>query len=306
MAELSFPYLSVMIALPLLAALATLLGDAVVTRRVASAAALVSLALALGGLAEHVAAPAAVFADPWDPLRALLGRPALRLDGLSAVLLPFAAAIALVAVSVAPRTALRASLLRRNLFAQAVVAATFATREPWLLVALWWLGMAPPLLELRSAGPAGRPALRVFALYMAVCAATFTGGVALAGGESALAGSILLVIAVMIRKGITPLHSWMPELFEHAPLGVSTLFNAPQVGAYVAATLVLPSEPEAVLHVVGVAAILTALYGSAMALVQPGARRAYGYLFMSQSALVMLGFECLSLPGIAGSLAFFS
>ncbi len=304
MTELAFPYLTLMIAVPLAAALTILLGGAIVTRRVAIAAALIDLGLAVGALLQHVAQPAVVFSDPLDPLRPLLGHAVLRLDGLSSVLLVFAAAISLVSVMVAPRTALRASLLRRNLFAQAVLIATFATREPWLLVVLWCLGMGPPLLELLSAGPEGRPALRVFSLYMAVCAATFIGGVALMGGESAMVGSILLVVAVMIRKGITPLHSWMPELFEHVPLGVSTLFNAPQVGAYVAATVLLPHEPAAVLDVVGVASILTALYGSAMALVQRDARRAYGYLFMSQSALVMLGFECLSLPGIAGSLAF--
>ncbi|MBK8261376.1 MAG: hypothetical protein IPK80_08530 [Nannocystis sp.] len=303
-AELTFPLLSLMIAVPLVAALATALGGTLVTRRAAIVAALIDVGLAIAALVVHLADPSLALADPLDPLTWLFGHPVLRLDRLSAPLLVFAALISLVAVMVAPRTALRASLLRRNLFAQAVLLATFATREPAVMAAMWCLGALPPLLELRSAGAAGRPALRVFAIYMGAGAAAFIGGVALTGGEHGLLASVLLVLAVMIRKGIFPLHSWMPELFEHAPLGVSTLFNAPQVGAYVAATLVIPSEPAAALDVVGVASIITALYGSAMALVQRGARRAYGYIFMSQSALVMLGFECLSAEGVTGALAF--
>jgi len=305
MTEMTLPLLSLMIVVPLVAALATALGGTLVTRRAAIVAALIDVGLAVAALVVHLGAgPGVALADPLDPLAWLFGHPVLRLDRLSAPLLVFAALISLVAVMVAPRTALRASLLRRNLFAQAVLLATFATREPAVMALMWCLGALPPLLELRSAGPVGRPALRVFTIYMGAGAAAFIGGVALMGGEHALLGSVLLVIAVMIRKGIFPLHSWMPELFEHAPLGVSTLFNAPQVGAYVAATLVIPSEPAAALDVVGIASITTALYGSAMALVQRGARRAYGYIFMSQSALVMLGFECLSSEGVTGALAF--
>lgn len=304
MAELVFPYLSLMIAVPLLAALANRIGGITVTRRVAIGAAFIDLGLAIGALLQHVAFPDVVFTDPLDPLLWLIGRPVLRLDGLSAVFLVFAAVIALVAVTVAPRTAMRAQHLRQNLFGQATLIAMFATRDPWAIAGLWCLGMLPPLLALRAAGPAGRPALRVFALYMGVGAAAFIGGIALMGADSTagVVGSALLVIAVLIRKGITPLHSWVPELFEHVPLGVSTLFSTPQVSAYVAATLVLPSEPAAVLEVVGIASLLTALYGSAMALVQNDARRAYGFLFMSQSAVVMLGLGCFSVTGVTGGL----
>lgn len=304
MTELAFPYLSLMVAVPLLAALANRIGGLRVTRGVAVAAACIDLGLSIGALAQHIAVPDVVFTDPLDPLRWLIGRPVFRLDGLSAVFLVFVAAIALVAVTVAPRSAMRAHHLRQNLFTQATMIAMFATRDPWVIAVLWCLGLVPPLLALRAAGPAGRPALRVFALYMGVCAAAFVGGVALMGAQATagVVGSALLVIAVLIRKGITPLHSWLPELFEHVPLGVSTMFSTPQVSAYVAATLVLPSEPAAVLGVVGIASLLTALYGSAMALVQSDARRAYGFLFMSQSAVVMLGLGCFTVPGVTGGL----
>src|SRR5207247_10733363 len=45
-----------------------------------------------------------------------------------------------------------------------------------------------------------------------------------------------------------------------------------------------------------------AVYGAALALVQSSARRACGYLFVSQSALVMAGLDCTSVSALAGGL----
>jgi hypothetical protein len=44
------------------------------------------------------------------------------------------------------------------------------------------------------------------------------------------------------------------------------------------------------------------VYSAALALVQGSARRACGYLFMSQSALVMAGLDCTSVTALAGGL----
>jgi len=44
------------------------------------------------------------------------------------------------------------------------------------------------------------------------------------------------------------------------------------------------------------------VYGAALALVQTSARRACGYLFVSQSALVMAGLDCTSSSALAGGL----
>jgi NADH-quinone oxidoreductase subunit M len=53
---------------------------------------------------------------------------------------------------------------------------------------------------------------------------------------------------------------------------------------------------------IAVLALVTAVYGAALALVQTSARRACGYLFMSQSALVMAGLDCSSVDALAGGL----
>jgi NADH-quinone oxidoreductase subunit M len=108
--------------------------------------------------------------------------------------------------------------------------------------------------------------------------------------------------AVLIRKGIVPFHSWMPDFFERVPMGVAILFAAPQIGAYATARFVVPYAPEAVLTVIGYSALFTAVYGACLALVQKDARRAFAFIFLSQSALVMAGLESTSLEGLTGGL----
>src|SRR4029434_4397827 len=104
----------------------------------------------------------------------------------------------------------------------------------------------------------------------------------LAGTEAPAArtaGAILLVAAVLARKGIVPFHSWTPSLFEHASFGGAALFTAPQLGAYVAVRLVTPIAPDWLLVAMGSLALATAVYAAGLAAVQSDARRAYGFLF---------------------------
>ena len=112
----------------------------------------------------------------------------------------------------------------------------------------------------------------------------------------------LIVIAALVRKGIVPFHAWVPEVFDHGRLGPAILFNAPQVGAYMTLVLIVPRASPEMLRVIAVLALVTAVYGAALALVQTSARRACGYLFMSQSALVMAGLDCSSTSALAGGL----
>jgi NADH-quinone oxidoreductase subunit M len=66
--------------------------------------------------------------------------------------------------------------------------------------------------------------------------------------------------------------------------------------------LIVPRASPEMLRVIAVLALVTAVYGAALALVQTSARRACGYLFMSQSALVMAGLDCSSTSALAGGL----
>ncbi|MEZ4452451.1 MAG: proton-conducting transporter membrane subunit [Nannocystaceae bacterium] len=309
MSEASFPYATVLVALPLLAALGLRLGlGRAQARRWALLVGIVLLVVGLAAAWEHAGRGGGglVLADPWVPAAVGFG-----VSGLGAILLPFGALIGLAALLVLPRgrpgggspgAPAHAAPLARILVALALTQAIFAAQGTALLAALWCVSLVPPLLELRALGPEGRPALRIFAVYLGLSAATFVAGVILVALGQVAAGAILLGIAVMIRKGITPLHSWVPAVFERAPLGMSVLFSAPQVGAYATALVVFPLASARVLQVVGLAALLTALYGAAMAVGQRSARRAYGYFFLSQSALVMVGFECTTPDALTGGL----
>jgi len=112
----------------------------------------------------------------------------------------------------------------------------------------------------------------------------------------------LIVLAALVRKGIIPFHAWVPEVFDHGRLGPAILFSAPQVGAYMTVILIVPRASPEMLRTIAVLALGTAVYGAALALVQTSARRACGYLFMSQSALVMAGLDCTSVSALAGGL----
>jgi NADH-quinone oxidoreductase subunit M len=66
--------------------------------------------------------------------------------------------------------------------------------------------------------------------------------------------------------------------------------------------LIVPRASPEALRLITILALGTAVYGAALALVQTSARRACGYLFMSQSALVMAGLDGRSESALAGGL----
>jgi NADH:ubiquinone oxidoreductase subunit 4 (subunit M) len=156
--------------------------------------------------------------------------------------------------------------------------------------------------------PSHRFQRRIVAAYLGGSTMVFGIGVALLAGPAANNKSIealgmwLIVIAALVRKGIVPFHAWVPEAFDRGRLGPAILFSAPQVGAYITVVLIVPHASPEMLRVIAILALFTAVYGAALALVQSSARRACGYLFVSQSALVMAGLDCTSTAALAGGL----
>jgi NADH-quinone oxidoreductase subunit M len=230
----------------------------------------------------------------------------LRIDTLSAILLPLAAGLWLLTVAVTPRAALDRGGLRRTAVATLVTLASFLTESA---VALLLLSAASVWAFLSAlADPAHQYQRRTVAAYLGFSTLLLGGGVALLigpGAQSAAreaAGMWLIVIAALVRKGIVPFHAWVPEVFDHGRLGPAILFSAPQVGAYITVVLIVPRASPDMLRMIAMLALATAVYGAALALVQASARRACGYLFMSQSALVMAGLDCTSATALAGGL----
>jgi NADH-quinone oxidoreductase subunit M len=234
------------------------------------------------------------------------GEAILRIDTLSDVLLPFAAGLWLLTVAVTPRASLDRGGLRRTALATLITLVSFLTESAVVLLLLSVASVWTFLSAL--ADPAHRYQRRVVAVYLGVSTLLFAVGVALLIGPGAhnatieAAGLWLIVGAALVRKGIVPFHAWVPEVFDHGRLGPAILFSAPQVGAYMTVVLIVPRASPEMLRVIAVLALGTAVYGAALALVQASARRACGYLFTSQSALVMAGLDCTSASALAGGL----
>ena len=234
------------------------------------------------------------------------GEAIIRIDTLSAVLLPLAAGLWLLTVAVTPRAALDRGGLRRTALATLITLASFLTESA---VVLLLLSVASVWTFLSALGhPTHRYQRRIVAAYLGFSTLIFGAGVALLiapgvqGTPFETAGMWLIVVAALVRKGIVPFHAWVPEVFDHGRLGPAILFSAPQLGAYMTVVLIVPRASPEMLRVIAVLALGTAVYGAALALVQTSARRACGYLFMSQSALVMAGLDCTSASALAGAL----
>jgi NADH-quinone oxidoreductase subunit M len=229
------------------------------------------------------------------------------IDGITAVLLPYVALVEMAILLVAPRRALEPSAVARILFGAAATLAVFLTSHPLLLIALWCATTLPTWISVRST-PGGNAAARVFAIAMSAALVCMAVGTVLliidppwgaAPGWVGSAGGWLVALAVMIRKGIFPFHSWYPALFSGATMSTALAATVPQVASYTAVRLLIghvdhPEGVAAELVVLSQMALITATYGAALAIVQRDLRSLIGTLAMSQSALV--------LGGLAGTL----
>src|SRR5262249_23514399 len=273
-------------------------------RRLAVGAAAAMLLVSLAGTVSPYLRTFSIRTSPlgWAPA----GEAVVRLNALSSALLPFAAGLWLLTVAVTPRAALDRGGLRRTALATLITFASFLTESAIVLLLLsiasvWTFSSA-------IADPAHRYQRRIVGAYLGASALFFAVGVVLLIGDGAqgtkleAAGLWLIAIAALVRKGIVPFHAWVPEVFDHGRLGPAILFSAPQVGAYVTVVLIVPRASPELLRMIAILPLAPAVCGAALALVQTGARRACGYLFMSQSALVMAGLDCTSVGALAGGL----
>ncbi|MGB8854630.1 MAG: proton-conducting transporter membrane subunit [Pirellulales bacterium] len=232
----------------------------------------------------------------------LAGGSLVAIDGLSTLLMPYAAFVSLAILLAAPRRALDAAGVARTLAGTGATLAMFATSHPFAILALWLVTAALTWVSTRAT-PGGRGAARVFAIAMTTATAAMTVGTGLlisdppwerASGPLGIAGGWLVAVAVMIRKGIVPFHSWYPALFSGAPMSAALAATMPQVAAYSAVRLLIGHVDHAAglapeLEFLSNVALVTAVYGAALALVQRELRGFIGFLAMSQSAMVLAG-----------------
>jgi NADH-quinone oxidoreductase subunit M len=241
--------------------------------------------------------------EQWESAVRWVGPDLFVVDEFSAPLLPLAALLFLMTELATLRTKVRRFSFPSVLVRESILLGTFACKQPWVIAALLAAGTVPAWLELRERN---KPT-RVYELHMGLFITLLFAGLAIqtfAGSSQTLfvLSAVLLMLAILVRSGIVPLHTWMTDLFEHASFGTALLFVTPMVGAYAAVRLVLPVAPDWVLRSLALLSLLTAVYAAAMALVQHEARRFFCYVFLSHSSLVLVGMEVANRLGLTGAL----
>lgn len=226
----------------------------------------------------------------------------VHVDGVTAVLLPFVAIVELAIVMMAPKRFLDGPATSRILLGAATTLALFSTAHPLVLIMAWVVTALPTWWSTRAT-PGGQTAARVYAIMMTLAVACMAVGTVMmivdppwepGVGALGTAGGWFVALAVLVRKGIVPFHSWYPALYRGAPMSTALAATVPQIASYTAVRLFFGHADHgdgvgAELVVLSQLALLTATYGAALALVQRDLRGLVGTLAMSQSALVLAG-----------------
>ena len=199
------------------------------------------------------------------------GEDIVRIDALSSALLPLAAGLWLLTVAVTPSAALDRRGLRRTALATLITVASFLTESAVVLLVFRRLGVDVPV---RALDPAHQYQRRVIAMYLGLSTLLFGVGVALLVSpgvqNTALetAAMWLIVIAALVRKGIVPFHAWVPEVFDHGRWARHPVQRTAGGRVHDPRADRAAASPE-MLRVIALLALGTAVYGAALALVQP-------------------------------------
>ncbi|MFN0020074.1 MAG: proton-conducting transporter membrane subunit [Pirellulaceae bacterium] len=296
--ELHFPWIEASILIPLAGAAAvSRIKDAETAQRWSSVISAIALLFVLGEWMDYATLTTPQADDHWHLITRVFGRDLFVLDEISAPLTSLAAILYFLTIVTTLKTKIRRFSFVGTLISESVVLATFSCKNQWGVIALLAAGTIYPYWELRDR----RRPTRVYLLHMAtfiglmVIGATFAEreGLNLAK-EHSLWAIFPILLAVLIRCGIAPFHCWVTDLFENASFGTAVLFVTPITGAYAAIRLLLPIAPEWVLYSMGRISLITAVYAAGMSLIQKDARRFFVYLFLSHSAIVLVGLELVS------------
>lgn len=337
----SFPWLTALIVVPVLGAVllwALPAGLRKHTRSVALGASLVVVALAVGALLAFDTSAAQTVQlyeqQPWIP--ALGVSYAVGVDGVGLSLLLMSVVLVPLVVLAAWREqgslTLPTDRLRRYLalvlLLEAFIVAVFSARDVFLFYVLFEAMLIPVYFMIGMFGGAQRRYAAVkFLLYslagglimlVAVIAVYLQGPggpegfltANLTGLEIAPTTEKLLFLAFFlafaIKAPMFPVHTWLPDAAQQAPAGTSTLLVGvlDKVGTFGMLTLCLPLFPDAsrwAAPAIIVLALLSILYGAALAIGQKDIMRLIAYTSVSHFGFIVLGIFAFTTTSIAGS-----
>jgi NADH-quinone oxidoreductase subunit M len=190
----------------------------------------------------------------------------------------------------------------------------YSTDHLLVLLAGWTLSTIPFLTERWCGAASWRPRVGLAASSLALAAAIAV--IASAGQPltvAALRGSnpggmvvfALLAGAVILRKGIFPLHAWVADAAEGGPTIPTALLLNGHFGALLVAKVIGPVFPHIArdfFPVLSTLALITALYTAIRALGENSPRRLLALIALSQSACILAGLESRTAEGVTGAL----
>jgi NADH-quinone oxidoreductase subunit M len=117
---------------------------------------------------------------------------------------------------------------------------------------------------------------------------------------------LFFAAAFLVKMPAFPLHGWMPDGYSAMPMPVLAVFSGvlSKVAAYGFLRIVLPVFPDATVHYqefMLLLALLSILYGSVMAFTTTNARLVLGYSSIAQLGFIVLGIFALRETGAQGA-----
>jgi NADH-quinone oxidoreductase subunit M len=334
----TFPWLTTMIAVPLLGAALTALvprGLEVAAKRLALFIAVVTAVLTLVAAAAFVADGAPVqFVEQYEWVGSLGVFYAVGADGISLSLIVLTAVVTPIVLLAMWR---EAEAERRNpkpffallLLLEAMIIGTFAAEDVLLFYVLFEAMLVPMyfLIGLYG-GPQRRYAAMKFLLYnllgglimLAAVIGLYVQSVD-AGQPSFLLSDLIaldvpveiqrwlflgFMFAFAIKAPLWPFHTWLPDAAAEAtPANAAYLSGVmDKVGTFGMIALVLPLFPDATREfapAVVVLAVISILYGALLAVAQTDMKRLIAYTSISHFGFIVMGIFALTSQGAAGS-----
>ncbi|MBY0506260.1 MAG: hypothetical protein K2X03_20245 [Bryobacteraceae bacterium] len=239
--------------------------------------------------------------------------PYLSADAVNALPMAVFAALSLATLALLPKREWSARVFAEIPLVLAATLTAYAAEHLALLGAAWLLASWPLLFDgERSLYARGVVLGSVLALQGSIfLIGTSSGSFELQvlqashGAPGGVWAFGLLALAIFLRKGIFPLHSWPAAAFERGSLLPAALLVNGHLGAFLLARVGLPLFPaisREFFPLLADLALFTAALAAVAAIAERSPRRMLGLLLVSQASIVLAGLESLTPEGVTGAL----